>query len=82
MDNKSIDIAVRTHEGTLYVIAVNTSDSPVRATISIADRAMIPKRVKLLFENREITPKGNGFTDTFTPFEPHVYKLSSGLGTR
>ncbi|HDY65845.1 MAG TPA: hypothetical protein ENH84_06400 [Phycisphaerae bacterium] len=82
VDNKSIDIAVRIHEGTLYVIAVNTSNTLVRATISIADSAMIPKSIKLLFENREIAPKGNGFTDTFTPLEPHVYKLSSGLEKR
>ena len=80
VDNKSIDIAVRIHEGELYVIAVNTSNRLVRATFSIADRATIPKSIGLLFENREITPKGNGFTDTFTPLEPHVYKLSSGLG--
>ena len=82
VDNKSIDIAVRIHEDTLYVIAVNTSNTLVHATISIADSAMIPKSIKLLFENREIDPKGNGFTDTFTPLEPHVYKLSSGLGKR
>jgi len=82
VDSQAIDFGVRIYTDKLYLIGVNTSDSLVRATFTIADRAMMPKRIKLLFENREIAPKGNGFTDAFTAFEPHVYELSSDIGTR
>lgn len=79
-DNDSIDIGVRIHEDTLYVIAVNTSDNTVRATISFVDSTMIPKRIKILFENREIALNHNGFSDTFTAFEPHVYEFPLKVG--
>ena len=72
---ESIDYCVRKYKGKVYLIAVNTSDRLVRATFSIADRSIIPKRVNVLFENREIAPEGNKLTDAFTAFEPHVYEF-------
>jgi hypothetical protein len=72
---ESTDYCVRRYKGKVYLIAVNTSDRLVHATFSIADPSLISKRVKVLFENREIAPEENKFTDAFTAFEPHVYEL-------
>jgi hypothetical protein len=78
----AIDCRVRLYEGRLHLIAVNTSNRMIQATISIEDHSAVPKRINLLFENREIEPKGNKFTDVFTGFEPHVYEFASADATR
>ena len=71
----SIDYRVRQYNDRLYLIAVNTADHLVEATVSIGDVRVIPKRIGLRFENRDIDPQGNRFNDTFTAYEPHVYEF-------
>jgi len=71
-----IDYCLREYKERLFLVAVNTSDRLVKATITIEDRSSIPKGIKLPFENREIKPGPSGFTDAFTAFEPHLYELS------
>ena len=70
-----VDYCAYEYNDRLYIVAVNTSHSMVNARISITDRAAISKRIKVLFENREIELTGNSFVDTFTAFEPHVYEF-------
>ena len=72
-----IDCHVREYNNRFYVIAVNSSDRLVDARIFVADDSVPIKPMNLLFENRKITPQGNGFTDSFTAFEPHVYELDT-----
>lgn len=59
----------------MYLIAVNTSDRLVEATISIGHDAVALKPIDVLFKNRVLTPEGNRVNDTFTFFEPHVHAL-------
>ena len=70
-----IDYSVRKRDGKLYLIAVNTSKHLIDATVSVADRSLMSKSIKLPFEQRSITPQDNGFSDVFTAFEPHVYEI-------
>jgi hypothetical protein len=73
--NSEIDYCVREYNNRLYLISVNTSDKLVNATMQIEDGSVVPKRVKVLFENRYIELDGNQFTDNFTAYEPHVYEI-------
>ena len=73
-----IDYRVRRYNDRLYLIAVNTAGHLVNATVSVADRSVIPERITLPFENREIKSKESGFTDVFTAYEPHVYEFVPG----
>ena len=82
IDPPEVDYCVRKRDGRLFLIAVNTSNRLINATVSIADRSLIRNRIELPFENREIKPVGSGFTDTFTAFEPHVYRLSPMVPSR
>lgn len=78
IDSTGIDYCVREYNNRLYLVAVNTSGSLVKARISFADASVISKRINVLFENREIELTGNGFVDVFTAFEPHVYEIIPG----
>ena len=71
----SIDYRVRQYNDRLYLIAVNTADHLVEATVSFGEKLFTPKRIGLRFENRDIDPQGNRFNDTFTAYEPHVYEF-------
>ena len=71
----TIDYRVREDRDRFYLIAVNTAPCLVNARISFAEGSPMPKRVNLLFENREIKPEGEHFTDAFAAFEPHVYEF-------
>ncbi|MBU4366974.1 MAG: hypothetical protein KKF10_07530, partial [Verrucomicrobia bacterium] len=75
IDPAGIDYCIREYNNRLYLVAVNTSGSLVKARISIADCSGISKRINVLFENREIELTGSGFVDVFTAFEPHVYEF-------
>jgi hypothetical protein len=75
-----IHYRVRRTNDRLYLIAVNTLGHLVNATVSMADRSLVPKRIKLPFENRQIKPQHSGFADAFTAYEPHVYEWVSSKG--
>jgi hypothetical protein len=71
----ALDFCVRTFENKTYLAAVNSSDSLVTARISIGQASRVLTDIVVLFENRQIIPAENSFTDAFTSFEPHVYEL-------
>ena len=71
----ALDFCVRIFENKTYLAAVNTSDSLVSARISIGHASRVLTDIVVLFENRQIIPDENSFTDAFTSFEPRVYEL-------
>ena len=70
-----IDHRVIVSNGRTYVVAVNTSPAFVEARIVFPDNRINAKRVGVPLENRSLPLDANGFRDTFTAFEPHVYEL-------
>jgi len=58
-----------------YIIALNRSAAPVVAgTMSVLGVA-VPPSVTVWNENRELATSGNHFSDSFGPYEVHVYRL-------
>ncbi|MBI9099462.1 MAG: hypothetical protein JEY91_13345 [Spirochaetaceae bacterium] len=55
--------------GIQYIIAVNTDSMVVKETFPIGNT------VNVLYENRTITPNLRSFSDTFQPYEVHIYTL-------
>jgi len=77
VEPEEIDYSLRRRDGKLYLIAVNTSKHLIDAKVSVADRSLMTKDIKVLFEERTIKPREAGFTDMFTAYEPHVYEFLS-----
>ena len=82
MDPPGVDYCVREYNDRFYIVAVNTSHSTVNARVLITGPAVISKRIRVLFENREIELTRNRFVDTFTSFEPHVYEFLPVLSSK
>ena len=77
VEPEEIDYSLRRVDGKLYLIAVNTSKHLIDAKVSVADRSIMAKNIKVLFEERTIEPREPGFSDLFTAYEPHVYEFLS-----
>ena len=77
VEPEEIDYTLRRVDGKLYLIAVNTSKHLIDAKVSVADRSIMAKDIKVLFEERTIEPREPGFSDLFTAYEPHVYEFLS-----
>ena len=58
-------------EGT-YLIAVNVTDKPVQVRMH---GPFFNNKVNVVFENREITTQERSLTDSFAPYEVHIYGL-------
>lgn len=71
-DAKEIDFTGREYEGATYIIAVNTAHSSQEISF-----ALNAEKIDVLFENRTLVKKDGRFTDLFTGYEPHVYKISN-----
>jgi hypothetical protein len=73
----SVNVLCKTWARNVYVIAVNSTDQPVTATISnlpsVAASAALP------FESRSVTMTNGGLADTLPPWGVHIYKLPGGL---
>jgi hypothetical protein len=72
----TVDLMVKQLNGEIYVFAVNRETKGCQAEITLTG----PKPasdIEVLFENRSINPNGKGWTDSFQPFEVHVYRLKS-----
>ena len=61
------------YEGSTYLFYANSGENTIREKIAteLADL----KNIEVLFENRSITPKENGFYDEFEPYAVHIYKV-------
>jgi hypothetical protein len=66
-----VKVGARSHNGALYVIAVNGSRVSASATINVP--ALGDRQLISLDGTRSVTASSGSFTDTFAPFEVHVY---------
>jgi len=69
-----IAIMPRTHDGATYVFAVAMRNKPATATFTPGD-GMKGATVEVLGENRTIRATEGTFTDKFTPYAVHLYKI-------
>jgi hypothetical protein len=76
--NPKIDACFRQNLQTAdrYLIAQNAYKEATQATFTVAG---LPAGagVEVLFENRTITSAASSFTDAFTPYQHHVYRLKA-----
>ncbi len=64
------------HDGKRYLISVNASDQKVRNTFYFAaPQTLKGGAVNVLFEDRSFTWNGKKLTDTYAPYQRHVYEL-------
>jgi hypothetical protein len=68
-----ISTLLKEHEGTYYLLAANRDVPTAEAVFALP---FTPARVKVIFEDREITPVGNGFKDVFAKYGVHVYAIT------
>jgi hypothetical protein len=73
-DPAAIRTKVKVVDGTGYLFAYNGTSAPVTAAFSWS---MAPARVTVHAENRTINAADGGFSDTFQPYEAHVYVIRS-----
>jgi len=71
--NPAIRTRVKYAEGKAYVIAYNSTAAPATATFGMS---LVPATVSVHGESRNIMPSGASFTDSFGPWEAHVYVIS------
>jgi len=58
-----------------YVVVLNQSAMPVAdATVKLLG-VSLPRRVTVRGEGRILAPSGNAFTDSFRPYEVHIYEF-------
>ncbi len=69
----SIDLMVQQWNGSSYIIAVNSTDKPV--TASLSNLPTSSGTATVMFESRTIPFSGSRFTDTFPAWGVHIYKL-------
>jgi len=66
------------HDNQLYIISVNRNNQVTQKTFNI-DSTNTP--ITVLYEDRTLTTNNQGeFTDTFQPFDTHIYKTSLSCG--
>jgi hypothetical protein len=67
-----VEFLLKSYQGRLYFIAVNTKEEEKLATFSFSEPL---STVKVLNESRRILPKGNSFSDNFAGYGVHVYEI-------
>ncbi len=71
--NPEVHVTARMYEGATYVIAINASDEPLRATLRVAGAR--DGRVNVVFERRTVLVDDESWTDFFAPYGRHVYRV-------
>jgi hypothetical protein len=74
----AIRTKVKIVANTGYVFAYNYTGSPQSATFTLST---LPSSITVNAEGRTIAPAGAAFTDTFGPYQAHVYVLGNVVGT-
>ncbi len=59
--------------GATWVLAVNTGREPVESKLTLAGEAA---QAEAVFEGRSVKAQGGAWSDSFGPYERHVYKLT------
>ncbi|NOR74547.1 MAG: hypothetical protein GQ525_05260 [Draconibacterium sp.] len=68
-----VEILVKEVDGKTYLLAVNSDKNPVKVTL---DGLIKFGGASVLKENRNLKVENGKLTDTFNPFDVHVYKLN------
>jgi hypothetical protein len=74
-DPTAIRTKVKVVGGRGYVFAYNNTNRTVSATFTWNT---VPGTVTANAENRTVTASGSAFTDTFSPYQAHVYVIGTG----
>ncbi len=56
-----------------YLIIVNSANYPVTTTFTLKDN--LSADIKVIFENRKLVATDGNFSDSFVPYEVHIYNL-------
>ena len=73
-DNAAIALMVKRHEGAIYLFAVSMQNAPANATHSLND---LPANAvaEVLDEHRSIEIREGKLSDTFKPYQVHLYRI-------
>jgi hypothetical protein len=75
VDNPNIDLKVRRYDGTCYLFAVNKSNQELQATFSGVGLNG-KSAAEPIYEYRSRAIENGSFSDAFSPFMVHVYKIT------
>ena len=70
-DNRAVFVSARANGRAMYVIAVNASYSPARATIRVP--GLGTRALNVLNQGRQVLTNGDAFSDEFAPLGVRVY---------
>ena len=72
--DSSVHVLPKAYGGDLYLVTVNGSRNGADATFMLS--SMVPSSdVEVLLEDRTVKAEGGGFTDRFSGFGTHVYRV-------
>jgi SpoIID/LytB domain protein len=74
-----VKVSARAHNGATYVIAVNTTRSPVDTTIAVP--GLKATAVDVYDEQRQVSVAGGAFADHFDPLTVHIYVAAPATWT-
>ncbi len=70
-----VDTMVKKHDGATYLFAVGMRDGSTSATFTLAEP--LNGTVEVIDEERTLTVSGGVFTDDFSPYAVHLYRIVS-----
>lgn len=72
--DSGVDTMLKELDGQLFLIAVNTKETPCKVTYDL--KQLVGDRISVMFEGRyNFNINGTKLTDNFKPLEAHVYDL-------
>jgi hypothetical protein len=69
-----VDVMVKSYQGATYIFAAEMRDATCKATYTNPD-LKDAKSVNVIGENRTIDINAGIFTDTFAPWDVHIYQI-------
>jgi len=70
--DRGVEILAKKVESSTYLITANADKNPVKVTLKGLQAF---RSVKVLRENREMSIRHGTFTETYKPFDVHIYRL-------
>lgn len=74
-----ISTMVKKRGGITYLFAVGMRDGETTGTFEFSSGLKGDSRIEVVGEDRTIRAVNGGFTDTFAPYEVHIYKTVQGV---
>ena len=72
-DSPPVATMVKEHDGAIYLFAVDMRNLPAQATFKIS--GLNGGAAEVLGENRSVTASAGKFSDSFKPYEVHLYRI-------